>query len=324
MTDEAREQKIRQFVAAFADGELDLEQTIEVLSRLTIDPGTTARVEHQQRLREAVCRVMQGPECKDNPTRCPEALRREIEKVCREAAAAETGNRNTASGMGVTGVPGEAAGGRAAHARRPSVIASIGRWFPLAAAAAVLIVGAAGLFLAQSAGVEPFHSRLLSPALAERFDARHTACSSDVSELYQHVKFPDDVAALPEAVAGVIDHGVEGLAPLDLSVMGYRYVQAGRCEIPGTPAVHVVYHATDADASTGSAESMSLWITPDRGQLDALEPGRLYVARVPDTGHPLMLWREDGLFYYLLGETMPTVESAANLLHAPGDRRERV
>jgi len=310
MTDEAREHQIRQFVAAFADGELDLEQTIEVLSRLTIDPATTARVDHQQRLREAVRRVMRGPECRGHSTRCPEAIRREIERVCRDAAASEPSAQLEASPRAASSSAPSTEPDNPGGPARHGVLASLGRWFPLAAAAALLLVGAAGLYVMRGTGVVPFEGRIVNAALAQQFDVRHTACSTDVSELYNHLQFPENVEALPEAVAGTVGHSIPGLAPLDLSIMGYRYVRAGRCEVPGEPAVHVIYRAE----AGGSDDALSVWVTTDRGQIEDLEKDRLYMAQVPETGHPLVLWRRGGLVYYLLGETLPAVESAANIL----------
>lgn len=313
MTEESRDHQVKKFLAAFADGELDIEQTIEILSRLSMDPATAARVEHQQRLREAVARVMEGPECRDNPTRCPEALRKEIERVMAEDRAgsdAPTPARGTS--------PNENA---SSDGRRSGVLGTIGRWMPLAAAA-VLLVAALGLYLVSGVGstdgLRPgsVASSILPASIAEKMDRRHGTCASDTTELLHHARYPESVRELPDAVAQNMNASGRGIVPLDLSVLGYRYQQAGECAIPGKPAVHVIYRA-DA-SSSAPADSMSLWITPDRGQFDALSDGRVFMARITETKHPVMLWKRGGLVYLLLGEKLADVESAANMLWARG------
>lgn len=311
MTEESRDHQVKQFLAAFADGELDIEQTIEILSRLSMDPATAARVEHQQRLRESVARVMQAPQCKGHPTRCPEALREKI-----EAAFASQGDDEPAS----SSAP-DSQTNVATPRRRPGVLAALGRWSPLAAAAVVLLA-ALGLYLQSGidtpAGERPgtAASSILPAAVAAKMDRRHGECSADTRELLAHAQFPDSIRELPEVVARQLDISGPGVVPLDLSVLGYRYVEAGRCAVPGKPAVHVVYRTDGTTAA--DAPAMSLWITPDRGQFDALRDARVFMARITETHHPVMLWKRGGLVYLLLGETLADVESAANMLWARG------
>ena len=48
----------KKYLAAFADGELDVDQNLRLLERMKMDPNATARVTHQQQLRENVCRSL--------------------------------------------------------------------------------------------------------------------------------------------------------------------------------------------------------------------------------------------------------------------------
>ena len=43
----------KKYLAAFADGELDVDQNLRLLEHMKMDPNATARVAHQQQLREA-------------------------------------------------------------------------------------------------------------------------------------------------------------------------------------------------------------------------------------------------------------------------------
>ena len=212
------------------------------------------------------------------------------------------------------------------RAPRPGVLAKIGRWAPLAAAA-VLLLAALGLYLQSDArwadglrlGTQA--SSILPASMARQMDQRHGVCSSDTTELLRHAMFPDSVRELPAAVARQLDASGRGVVPLDLSVLGYRYVRAGECNVPGEPAAHIVYHADAASSQRDGANeppALSLWITPDRGQFDAIDDGRVFMARITETRHPVMLWKRGGLVYLLLGEKLTDVESAANMLWARG------
>lgn len=313
MSHDSQDQQIRKFVAAFADGELDIEQTLDVLSRLSMDPATTARIDHQQKLREAVARVMTGPECRNNPTRCPELVKEEVRRLCRESpgpaadadATRPTGPAPPSPGSNATG------GGSGSG---PGVIARLSRWSPFAVAAIVAILAAAAFLSPSGIGVRPFDGSILEAAHAREFTHRHEHCTEDVTELMNHDAFPKEVGRLPEAVASHMGEPGKSPIPLDLRVLGYRYAGAGLCNVPGKPAVHVIYRGID-DAA---AEALSLWITPDAGQLDELEPGRVYLAHMPEGKHRMMIWRHEGMAYYLLGNQMPDIESAVDVLWARG------
>lgn len=319
MTEESRDHQIRKFLAAFADGELDIEQTIEILSRLSMNPATAARVEHQQRLREAVSRVMQSPDCRGHSARCPEMLRKEIERVMVDDALDAPASSPS---------PDTNALADASEPRPPrsGVLAKISRWAPLAAAA-VLLLAALGLYLDRDTrwadGLRPGTqaSSILPASMARQMGQRHGVCSADTTELFQHALFPEAVRELPAAVTRQLDASGDDVIPLDLSVLGYRYVRAGECNVPGEPAAHIVYHADAASSQRDGGNeppAMSLWITPDRGQFDALSDGRVFMARIAETRHPVMLWKRGGLVYLLLGEVLSDVESAANMLWARG------
>src|SRR5688572_13437752 len=97
----------RKFLAAFADGELDVTQSLAVLEHMALHPDATRRVMHQQQLRHAVAQTLSG-----SAAPVPEPLR------ARVAALAAAG---------------------ATPPERPSLLRRLWRGVPLALAAGVLV-----------------------------------------------------------------------------------------------------------------------------------------------------------------------------------------
>jgi len=54
MSESMDDKTIRKYLAAFADGELEVEQNLRVLEHAAMNPQATRRVMHQQQLRRAV------------------------------------------------------------------------------------------------------------------------------------------------------------------------------------------------------------------------------------------------------------------------------
>jgi len=322
MSQEAKDHDILKFLAAFADGELDIEQSIEVLTRLSMDRATAARVQHQQQLREAVKRVMVGPECVNNPTRCPDMVKAKIREMVMQA------DLDSPGGLSLSDTPVQAEESSKANvkeddesfngdARTIGVIGRIGRWLPLAAAA-VLLAASIYISIGPGATVVPYNGSILSASDVDRFTSRHVTCSSDLGQLYQEVKFPKEVEALPGAVADYIGASGDSTVPMDLSVIGYQYAAAGKCAMPGSNAVHIVYQpVTEADSPADNAanlsHSLSLWVSRDGGDLE-LPEGKLHVASSSESGKPMMIWKRHGLSYYLVGPSLNEMETAANFM----------
>ncbi|MEX0655045.1 MAG: hypothetical protein WDZ31_05075 [Phycisphaeraceae bacterium] len=291
------DKQIRRYLSAFADGELDVEQSLQVLERMAMDPQTTRRVLHQQQLRQRVSQTMSRGESKT-----PEALRRQIASMAERPAAPD----------------------QVADLRAASRWAFARRWFPTVLAAALLLAalvtvqfgrdgagapsGPEGVAYHDDGGVD--EPATIDFASADRFGRRHSRCSRDQTPLFNPERFPTEVTALPAAIEAFLGLEFTG-PPLDLSLLGFDYRQAGECLLPGGQAVHVLYR-TDQAGEDG--DSLSLWIAPDTGQLD-LEPDRLYTTADPaNTGPPLLIWKHEELVYYLVGDSMPRAHQVAQAM----------
>jgi len=266
-------------VAAFADGELEGEEHLQMLEKSQCCRETAARIRHQQQLRRACERVMmkQKEACD-----CPCALKERISALCADEACEST----------------------------RSVLGRIGRWAP-ALVAAVLLLGVVYLYRdaftgTGIAGNVPIET-IIPVAQAERFNTRHATCSKSVDTLYNVHKYPGSLTALPQSVAAQLGTPVPAL---DLTSLGYRFAGAGDCLIPGTESVHLVYKA---DPASGHSDSVSLWMCPDKGDLPLAE-GTIYTRGCPKSNHKLLIWKRGGVVYYLLGDEADRTEVIANSL----------
>lgn len=304
MSDSLNHNQVRKYLSAFADGELDVEQSLKVLEQLAMDPATTHRVIHQQQLRKAVAR------CLAEPAHCPEALRAKLAATITQATpgpAPAVGS--TADARGITG-------------RRSILTRPLGLWAPLATAAILLIgtmvllleFGRGGAAVGPAVGrggyaLVPAGTSLLPPERVAAFSSRHVRCANSLAELFRKDEFPQDVQALPAAVNRHI--GNTPNHPLDLSRIGYRYDVAGVCTLPGQGSVHILYRATP---ESGHRDRLSLWIRAADEHAPRVEPGRVYVVADTSQPHPMLLWRDGDLLYYLMGDAGERVQAAAAAL----------
>ena len=305
---EQPDNEARRHVAAFADGELDVEQSLRVLERMAMDPRMTRRVLHQQQLRQRTANVMR------EPGQAPPELRAQIEQMVRDTptpseTAAPAGSDESAAPTDRT--PGQTPD------RAPGVVARLGRWMPTAAAAVLLLAAMLAIGLgwlpgaprggpAGGAGAD----LELAAAQVADFGRRHVQCSRGLADLMNADRFPTQVKTLPGALRQYFNGAADSMPTLDLSVLGYQYERTGECRVPGGGAVHVMYQARPG---VGHDDALSLWIRPDDGRLE-LTPGRLYVAADERAAHPLLIWQHGELVYYLAGDSMRAVERAANHL----------
>lgn len=281
-----------------ADGEADAVAA----ETLAGDVGAARSVLHEQQMRAAVAKAVTAAA---DSFKAPAALRMEIASL-------------------LAGDPTEFAS--RSGAKQPAIAGRIGRWAPLAAAAAVAIgslvllsEGTRGGATPESANVAivaTANQGVLPAERADRFARRHVRCSQKLSELFGTDRFPTDTKVLPAAVGGYLKQDIP--AQLDLTGIGYRVEAAGVCTIPGQGAVHVLYRA---DPSTGRRDTLSLWIrkADANDEVSAkLEEGRIYVGADTTTPHPMMLWRQNGLMHYLVGDAGDRVQEAAVTIHGRG------
>lgn len=283
-------------IAALADGELDLRGRPDLLARLTQDAQTTRQVAYQQQLKQACAKVMDTPE-----TRCPADLAAKL-----SAMPVEQDDRSA-----VTAAPATSGGGSASGS---PVLARIGQWVP-AAIAAVLLIAATVVFTqagnggASSAGV----ASLLSAGQVAQFDTRHSDCAVKPEILKRHNDFGEatDFEQLPGKLGEYFQTSTDGMS-LNLSGVGYDYQLTGVCNLPGNGAVHIVYRHHD-----DPSRAISLWVKPDDGGLDKLEPNRVYVEAGETLDRPVIVWRKTGLIYYLVGDSLQDAHEAVDALRDP-------
>ena len=286
--------KIRKYLPAFADGELDIQQNLDVLEHMAINPMATRRVMHQQQLREAIKRTLH----RHTPT-APESLKLKLQEL----------SHRTPCTTEPTTHPGTTR-----HRMRPtSLLARIGRWTPVTVAALLFVSALAVLGTAnRSHGAIP-------QARYAMFAHRHTRCSRQVRYLNHTELFPQNLENLPEAMARFLGNTVA--IDLDLSPAGYEFLAIGQCDVPGDQSVHLVYRNPTAPHNQGN---LSLWIRQHTGNPD-IEPNRLYLMTGSNATSPMLLWQQDKMIYYLVGDSLGGVEHAAGLLRSatPEARRPK-
>ncbi|MEM9020732.1 MAG: hypothetical protein AAGC44_09225 [Planctomycetota bacterium] len=289
-----------ELIAALADGELELCQCPDLFAQLANDKDCGRKLAEQKKLREAVCDCL-----KDNQPSCPDELRAKIESLC-----AREDEQTMATDPTPASIP---ASPQTVHRTTPStnpVLARIGRWVP-AAVAAVLLLAAGILFSQASAnsrgGDGP--NALLTVSQVNQFAGRHGDCGMDPTILKDRDRFgdPESVQALPGHISDYFKRSADGMN-LDLSRVGYRYQMTGACSLPSSGAIHLVYRKL-GDPS----KAMSLWLSPDDGSV-AIEPGRLYVEAGDNLDHPVVLWKDNGMVYYLVGDSLEDTHKAVDAL----------
>lgn len=304
---------MQELIAALADGELDLRDHAEALQRL-IDNDRTARLiaEHHQ-LKRSVSEAMTG-----QAMACPDALAARLHAM----ALTQDAQGGVASDLADSSLSLAASAQSDLPATRPApayhgtpVLARIGRWAP-AAVAAVLLLAATVMFMqagGSGAGSSAGVASLLSVKDVERFDSRHAQCAADPQTLHRYNDFgkPGELEQLPIKLGDYFKTSPDGMQ-LNLSGVGYDYQLTGLCALPGKGAVHIVYRHHDQPG-----RAISLWLAPDDGRLDNIDPDRVYVEAGKTLDHPVIVWRSGGLIYYLLGDSLEDAHHAVDSLRNP-------
>lgn len=288
---------INDLLSAMADGELDLREQPEALAKLAQDPQAAQRVACQQQLRQACAKAMDRP-----GMNCPDDLAAKLRAMGVEDADASTAT-NTSPAR------------ESAPYAGPPVLARIGRWVP-AAVAAVLLIAAAVVYTASNpggSGLTGFagqQASFLSVDQIDQFTGRHGDCSLDTDLVYESEKFGDATAfnQLPGKLADYFKTSTDGLR-LSLDGIGYQYEIAGACTLPGKGSVHIVYKHKDHPD-----KAISLWVKPADDTHAGLKEGQVYANAGEDLMHPVIYWRQGGLLYYLVGDSIEDCDKAVKAL----------
>ncbi len=264
MSEPIGEDNIREYLTAFADGELDAARILTVLDYLALHPEALEMMRVQQRLRLAAERAVRGL---SPPT--PEALRRQLEAMTPDLPPA------TASPIA-----------RVTH-----------RWWMMPIIAAALLVGGmlAGHFIVPPRST---HSLVQGPdAVPDDVVAHASRIHADCSRLADALHsagYPKELAGL----ALLVKSELKSEYPYpDLSAIGFRLVGAGPCADPMADTAHLLYRSTGA----GHESALSVFVQPYKGQF-ALEKGKFYVVSGPRSPFPVHAWRTSRLVYFLIAD----------------------
>ncbi|MEM1213913.1 MAG: hypothetical protein AAGI68_16620 [Planctomycetota bacterium] len=317
--DKMSPEESRAFLAALADGELEVQNQREVLERLGADPANSERVQFQQALRRLMAKCM---DC-EKTMRCPDELKKSILQAWDEDGVEQgAGAREAAPELRLVGRGTQ----KTTDAAGPGVWDRLGRWLPPMAVAAA--IGLAAGFLLHAglegggSGVDDGLSgvggaggvggatpvALVIPAEQRaRFTARHRQCTDGPDALMERERFPETVDGLPAAIASVVGGPLQGVE-MDLSDLGLVFTAAGVCPVPGENAVHVIYHEDGASGGLGKPNAVSLWVRPVQAGDERLQAGSVYATQSGVDGLRsevmVLTWVRAGYRYYMVSDSM--------------------
>jgi anti-sigma factor RsiW len=276
---------------AFADGELDAGAHERVRQYVLGHPEAAAKVKAYQQLRDAGCRA-----CKSGVD-VPQHLQDRVAGLANPPSYDDRGYPMNADGQPVAAPANWQSPMRTA--RRPMF------GYRIMAAAALLIVGIGVVaMILMPAGTKVINDPSIVPVGWVHTTAEvHTECSRHASHF--GAGFPQAVEELPASLRQYLGH--DAIVP-DLSKLGYKFAGAGPCQIPGGKTVHLLYRP--APGGSISQYTVSLFVQPDKNQLK-LEKGKVYFANDAIDKTPMIIWRGDGVVYYLVGEDKNQLRDAA-------------
>lgn len=171
------------------------------------------------------------------------------------------------------------------------------------AAAAVLVIGI-GSFAVWSRvnrGTEVVRGSAVLPVEWVASTSQvHVNCAKHAAHFGP--QFPRTLRELPDSLRGYLGH--EATCP-DLSRLGYQFAGCGPCTVPGGKTAHLLYKPT-----SGVGGAVSLFVQLDKGQLP-LADGKVYLSKAAGDGTEMIIWRGQGVIYYLVGENDDQLTSAA-------------
>jgi len=262
---------------AYADGELDAAAAERVRAHVASNPAAANKVALHNKLREAGRRAMaQG-------VAVPPGLLARVE----EMAAAQLPER----------------GARQMSDARSS------RWrigFGMAIAAVLVLgIGSVVVFMQVNRGAEVVRGSAVVPVEWVNSTAKvHINCAKH--EAHFSPQFSRTLHELPGSLREFLGH--DATCP-DLSKLGYQFIGCGPCTVPGGKTAHLLYkHAGGGGGAAGGP--VSLFVQLDKGQLP-LADGKVYLSKDAGDGTEMIIWRGQGVVYYLVGETDDQLASAA-------------
>jgi hypothetical protein len=272
------ERNLRQYLGAFADGELAPDVQLAVIRYLEAHPNALKELAQIQRVRSAAEQAV----VRQTPA-VPEELQQRI-----------------------TGIVAPALGKRSRRVAWPAIAAIV--------ALACVVGFVAGEYISRPAPDTTARVDRPSPPPAAASNGIATVA---VNMTHVHVdcsRFPlEHTAQIPRELGSLSDALLRDLQsgqPFpDLTKMGYRYVGAGPCAAPLANTVHLLYVST----KPGAAETLSIFVQPASAQ-PQFEVGKLYAVASRDAAHPAIAWKTAQVVYFLVGDANSTVDQARSLI----------
>jgi hypothetical protein len=182
------------------------------------------------------------------------------------------------------------------------------RWTPAIAALLMLVISIFVLQQANDRSGWPY-PHIMTASLAKKMAFRHEDCGCNVAKLQNSGVFPKSLKKLPNSIGEYL--GSQSVPGLDLkNATGFEFKGVGKCMLPSDGSVHMVYGRKGGD---GKEETLSLWMKPYKGQ-PTIEPNQVYYATPPGYDHPILVWRQESLIYYLVGDSYQGTEAAIKTL----------
>lgn len=298
-------------IRAAADGELTPAQRDRFESLRAAGPKA---VEHQlafeSALRQAVGRAMSAPE------QAPDSLRAAIMSMfAAEQTDAVASIRVNTEGVRQVRTQGSAGSSSARALRRPAFWTSRSTWMSVAASIALLT---AVSVIVKS----PIGSRL-GPAISAPLAAELVAASSFIisehdkcSAFDSYFEHKFNVREEADASDAVVELLGQPPTRIKLDQAGYQFIGLGKCTVPGPgDSVHMLYRPVNESRPT-----LSLFVQQDSARQD-LESGIRY-RLTTKAGAPVLVWRADGLIYYLFSPDAQAELDAGELLSIPDQQRD--
>ena len=230
-------------VRAYCDGELPAADLAAFERHLAEDAALRNAVASERALRERVGAIMEQ-------ATAPDALRDRVRSALATAPDEADGDAADAP----------APAGRIAPAAQPP------RMSVLAIAASLVLIAGAVLFgiFGPQIGTIPGKSVVEQEvrAVAVFTSQEHGRCAGDDGARSEKAAWTDPLEAKRELER----HLGAPVALPDLSDLGYAFVGAGRCMVPGSErSGHMIYARTSSEAGPAMA---SLFVVPNEGQFD--------------------------------------------------------
>lgn len=301
------EDSIGSMLRLAADDELSRAQREQLAAALPADEAA-ARVAFERQLRSACARVMVADE-REFPA-VSAGLRESVERIVKRSAA----------------VAAPAVDEPRRHAPRTSPrVQRTGRRVPRLAwvslAACLLIV--AGFVVIRL--VTPAPTFIESPergrvALVGFLGSEHRRCALDDDALKSKMTVYQLAAASTKFTKLL---GGE-LSAEAIEKAGYEFLGSGRCAVPGGgSSIHMIFHDPNPVAASSTAGTparhpsrFSLFIQHDLNELPIVD-GVTYRLETGADKPLIVVWRHQGLLYYLVTETETQQHAVMESMHVP-------